>query len=150
MLYNIIRYIIKIDLFCLTLIIYLFFAEEDSPWANICANLPLLCMWVAATTWLRTSGIGPCLKWSVLNLTTRPGHYFIIFFNATTKTIKTIYVESRSSDTLVAMIMPNTQILVSTAILQQKESGLLGEVGDSKTGEGNIQNETGASRSTRN
>ena len=35
-----------------------FFAEEDSPLANICANLPLFCMWVAATAWVPTSGVG--------------------------------------------------------------------------------------------
>ena len=39
-------------------IIYLFICEEDSPSANICANLPLLCMWDATTTWLM-SGRGP-------------------------------------------------------------------------------------------
>ena len=30
----------------------LFLLEEDYPWANICANLPPLCMWDAATAWL--------------------------------------------------------------------------------------------------
>ena len=29
-----------------------FFGEEDCPWANICANLPLFCMWHAVTAWL--------------------------------------------------------------------------------------------------
>ena len=55
------------------------FAEENLPWADICASLPLFCMWVAATAWLLTSGVGPCLgtkpwlpKWSAPNLTTRP------------------------------------------------------------------------------
>ena len=55
-----------------------FSTEEDLPWANICANLPLVCMWVAATAWLM-SGVGPhpgtepgLPKWSVPNLTTRP------------------------------------------------------------------------------
>ena len=28
-----------------------FFGEEDCPWANICANLPLSSMWDAATAW---------------------------------------------------------------------------------------------------
>ena len=56
-----------------------FFAEEDSPWANTYASLPLFCMWVAATAWALTSGVGPYLgtepglpEQSVLNLTTRP------------------------------------------------------------------------------
>ena len=39
---------------------YYFLAEEDSPWANICATLALFCMWVATTAWL-VSGVGPCL-----------------------------------------------------------------------------------------
>ena len=56
-----------------------FFAEKDSPWANICASLPLFCMWVTATAWLPMSGVGPGPgtksgppKQSVPNLTTRP------------------------------------------------------------------------------
>ena len=28
------------------------FGEEDCPRANICANLPLFCMWDSATAWL--------------------------------------------------------------------------------------------------
>ena len=71
------------------------FAEEYSPWANICcqssffglrmirpeltcASLPLFCLWAAATAWPLTGGIGPCpgtdsrlLKRSVPNLATR-------------------------------------------------------------------------------
>ena len=50
-----------------------------SPWANIYANLPLFCMWFAATAWLPTSGAGlrpgtkpGPLKQSMRNLTTRP------------------------------------------------------------------------------
>ena len=31
--------------------------EEYSPWANICASLPLVCPWGASTRWL-TSGVG--------------------------------------------------------------------------------------------
>lgn len=53
--------------------------EEESPLSNICANLPLFCMWVATATWPLMSGRGPSLgtesgppKWSMLNLTTRP------------------------------------------------------------------------------
>ena len=42
-----------------------FFCEED--WANICANLPLFCMWDASTAWL-TNGIGPCLGSKPVNL----------------------------------------------------------------------------------
>ena len=62
-----------------TRIYIFFFAEEDSPWANICANLPLFCIWVATTAWPPTSGVGlhpgtepGLLKQSVPNLTTRP------------------------------------------------------------------------------
>ena len=29
-----------------------FLLEENWPWANICAHLPLFCMWNAATAWL--------------------------------------------------------------------------------------------------
>ena len=29
-----------------------FFREEDWPWANICANLPLFCTWDTSTAWL--------------------------------------------------------------------------------------------------
>ena len=39
-----------------------FFLEEDCPWANICANLPLFCMWNAATAWLSERHVGPSLK----------------------------------------------------------------------------------------
>ena len=35
--------------------------EEDCPGANICANLPLFCMWDAATAWLDEWCIGPHL-----------------------------------------------------------------------------------------
>ena len=30
---------------------FVWFGEEDWPWANICALLPVFCMWDAATTW---------------------------------------------------------------------------------------------------
>ena len=33
--------------------------EEDCPWANICANLPLFCMWDAATAWLDEQYVDP-------------------------------------------------------------------------------------------
>ena len=36
---------------------FFFLAEEDSPRANICANLSLRCMWVTATAWLM-NGVG--------------------------------------------------------------------------------------------
>ena len=56
-----------------------FFAEEDLPWANICANLAVFCMRVTTTAWLLISGIGlrpgtkpRPLKRGVPNLTTRP------------------------------------------------------------------------------
>ena len=52
--------------------------EEDYHRANICANLPLFCMWVTTTAWPLVSSVGPCpatepwpLKWSAPNLTTR-------------------------------------------------------------------------------
>ena len=32
------------------------FGGEDCSWANICANLPLFCMWDAATAWLDEQG----------------------------------------------------------------------------------------------
>ena len=38
----------------------IFLLEEDWPSANICANLPLIYMWVAVTAW-PMSGIGPHL-----------------------------------------------------------------------------------------
>ena len=37
-----------------------FFTEEDSPGANICANLPLFCMWITATAWLDERSVGLC------------------------------------------------------------------------------------------
>ena len=39
----------------------LFSGEEGWPWANICANLPLFCMWDTTTAWLDKQYIGPCL-----------------------------------------------------------------------------------------
>ena len=45
-------------LLLLTFFINYFCGEEDSPWANICANLPLRYLWDASTAWLR-SGVGP-------------------------------------------------------------------------------------------
>ena len=36
------------------------FAEEDWPWANICAHLPLFCMWDATTAWFDKQCVGPC------------------------------------------------------------------------------------------
>ena len=55
------------------------FSAKDFPWANICANLPLFCMWVAATACPPMSGVGPypgtetgLPKWSMPYLTTRP------------------------------------------------------------------------------
>ena len=38
-----------------------FFGEEDCPWANIYANLPLFCMWNATTAWLDEHCVGPRL-----------------------------------------------------------------------------------------
>ena len=67
---------------------FFFPAEEDSPWANICANLPLFfSMWVVTTAWLLTSGVDPCLgteprplKGSLPNLIARPWGWPPIFF----------------------------------------------------------------------
>ena len=59
--------------------IFLFLLEEDLPWGNVCASLPIFCMWVAAMEWPPMSGVGPCLgtkprllKQSAPNLTTGP------------------------------------------------------------------------------
>ena len=40
-------------------ILLFFFGEEDWPWANIFANLPLFCMCGAATAWLDEWCVGP-------------------------------------------------------------------------------------------
>ena len=75
----------------------LFLLEENFPWANTCASLPLFCMWDAATAQLM-SGVGlhpgtepvnlrTCeaglLEQSTLNPTTtpqgRPQHYSIFY-----------------------------------------------------------------------
>ena len=77
---NIQRMPLMISFLFVCLCLFFFCAEEDSPWVNICANLPLFCMWVTATAWLPTTGVGPCLgtkprppKCNVPNLTTRHG-----------------------------------------------------------------------------
>ena len=54
---------------------FFLFDEEDCPWANICANLPLFCMWDTATAWLDERYVSPglgsesviteLLKWSM-------------------------------------------------------------------------------------
>ena len=61
------------------MLIFLFLLEEESPWANICANLPVFCSWVTATAWALMCTVSLHLvtkpsppKWSALNLTTRP------------------------------------------------------------------------------
>ena len=41
-------------------IYFLFFGEEDRPWANICANLPLFCTWVTSTARLDEQSVGQC------------------------------------------------------------------------------------------
>ena len=49
--------------------------EEDWPWANICANLPLFCMWDTATAWLDDDGsksVNPRPPTEHANLTTMP------------------------------------------------------------------------------
>ena len=61
--------------------IFLFSLEEGCCWANICASLPLFCMWDAATAWLdevcrSTPGIWTCecgaIEAECVNLTTTP------------------------------------------------------------------------------
>ena len=57
-----------------------FFGEENRPWVNICASLPVFCMWVAASAGLDEWCVGPCpgskavnprpLKWN-----TKLNHY---------------------------------------------------------------------------
>ena len=59
-----------------------FFCEEDWPWANIGANLPVFCMWDATRAWrnewriglLSAPGIWTCELWATeaehMNLTT--------------------------------------------------------------------------------
>ena len=42
-------------------IITIFFGEEDSPRASICASLHLFCMWVTTTAWPLMSGVDLCL-----------------------------------------------------------------------------------------
>ena len=50
---------------------FFFPAEEDSPWANIYASLPLLfCMWDTSTAWL-VSGVCPSPGFEPMNL----GHW---------------------------------------------------------------------------
>ena len=55
--------------------IFLFLPGKDCHWVNICANLPLFCIWDTSTAWLDEWSVGPCsgskpanpgpLKWSV-------------------------------------------------------------------------------------
>ena len=42
---------------------FFFCCEEDWPWANICANIPLFCMWDVATAWC----VGPHLESETAN-----------------------------------------------------------------------------------
>ena len=66
-------------------VVVVVFVEEDWPWANICANLPLFCTWVAtATARPLMSGISLCPgtkprppKQRASNLT-RPQTFFIL------------------------------------------------------------------------
>ena len=44
-----------------------FFGEEDWPWANTHANVPLVCMWDATTAWPNEQGVGPCLGSETMN-----------------------------------------------------------------------------------
>ena len=61
------------------ILVFFVVVEEDSPWANMCASLPVFCVWVAATAWPPTSDVGPnpgtgprLPKQSVPNFTIRP------------------------------------------------------------------------------
>lgn len=56
---------------------------------------------------------------------------------------------AQRNNTPVAMSISSAQILVSNAIIQLKEIGLLGEMADSKIGAGNILDDPGAFYSTR-
>lgn len=52
--------------------------------------------------------------------------------------------ESLKNDTLVATGTTSTYIFISKTIVQWKELGILPEMSDSRTGEGNLQDEAGA------
>ena len=61
--------VVKLMAEALKFIVFIVFAEEDGPQANICASLPLFCTWDATTAWLM-SGVGLCLG----SEPTNPGH----------------------------------------------------------------------------
>ena len=104
-----------------------FFPEEDSPWANICANLPLFCMWVTTTAWMLTNGVGLWpgteprpLKWSTPNSTTTPwgwlhGHQNYYVFLLSCFTAQYHYLTS----TKQSFILPKTSTLKSTSGVAQ-------------------------------
>ena len=77
---------------------FFFFAEEDSPWANVCACLTLFSMWFAATAWPLTSGTQPGYemglpKWSMPNLTTMSwGQPCILLHFIVICALKVIYI----------------------------------------------------------
>ena len=78
LIFFLLNYFVLFGSFIFFLFLFFFFAEDDSPWANIHANLSLFCIWVTTTAWKLTSGIVPCLwseprpqKWNALNWTTR-------------------------------------------------------------------------------
>ena len=78
-----------------------FLLEEDCPWANICASLPLFYMWVATRAWLDEWCVDPhsgsipanprSPKWSAQ---TQPLHPWacLIFFTILVKIFKKILI----------------------------------------------------------
>ena len=105
---------------------FLFFFAEDSPWANICASPPLFCMWVATTAWPLMSGVGllpgmerGLLKWSSLNLTTRPWDRPMsnCFEDVTRYAIE---VSLWSLDFLAAPLVPHFSVCVSCSIFHAR------------------------------
>ena len=47
--------------------IFLFLPKEDCPWANMCANLPLRCIWATTTAWPDEQYVGLCLGSEPMN-----------------------------------------------------------------------------------
>ena len=124
---------------CLCLLLSFFFAEEDWPWPNICCQsssfclgkispelltpVPIffyflsVCVWVAATAWPLTNGVGPHLgteprqpKKSPLNLTTRgrgqPPAAFLLALEATNPEGKTQKLSSTQELIYLTQILP--------------------------------------------
>ena len=65
---------------CNLTFLILFFGEEEWPWANVCAHLPLFCMLVTATAWLdewcrSVPRIWTCEPWATEAEHTEFNHY---------------------------------------------------------------------------